>query len=258
MLYKYVVPKRVDVLENGLIRFTQAAALNDPFETYPCFTLFRSSLEERSRRLLKTVEGQFDAHSIDLGLLKIPSMVRDRVAELQRDLGAGYPMLSLTKKRNNLLMWSHYADAHRGFVIGFDSNNSFFHQERPRNMTPLGEGKYSAKRPVLPSYEECLPENVYETVFLTKSDHWSYEEELRMFAQPQAANASDKAPDGSDLFLFNFPADCLREIIFGYQMPANSKGNIAEVARNRYPGVDLFEAQLNETDFDLDVARYGG
>jgi hypothetical protein len=37
LVYKYVVPKRIDVIENGCIRLTQAAALNDPFEVYPCF-----------------------------------------------------------------------------------------------------------------------------------------------------------------------------------------------------------------------------
>jgi hypothetical protein len=34
-LYKYVVPERLDVLQNGFIRFTQPEALNDPFEMRP-------------------------------------------------------------------------------------------------------------------------------------------------------------------------------------------------------------------------------
>ncbi|MGD0820852.1 MAG: DUF2971 domain-containing protein [Desulfomonilia bacterium] len=36
-LYKYVTPERTDILKNGLIRFTQPVAFNDPFETLPCF-----------------------------------------------------------------------------------------------------------------------------------------------------------------------------------------------------------------------------
>ena len=165
-------------------------------------------------------------------------------------------MLSLTKKRNNLLMWSHYAAAHRGFVIGFDSNDSFFHKEKPRTITPISEVKYSNKRPVLPAFEECAPENVHEIVFLTKSEHWSYEEELRMFAQPQAADAVRKAADGLDIYLFNFPPECLREIIFGCQMSATNKEEIAAAAKNRYSRVELYEARLNETDFELDVVPY--
>ena len=34
-LYKYVTAERVSVLRNGLVRFTQPQALNDPFEIKP-------------------------------------------------------------------------------------------------------------------------------------------------------------------------------------------------------------------------------
>ena len=37
IVYKYLPPSRIDVLEDSRIRFTQPAALNDPFETFPCF-----------------------------------------------------------------------------------------------------------------------------------------------------------------------------------------------------------------------------
>ena len=34
-IYKYLSPERVDVLENQMLRFTQANYLNDPFEHLP-------------------------------------------------------------------------------------------------------------------------------------------------------------------------------------------------------------------------------
>ena len=34
-LYKYVIAERIDVLQNELIRFTQASALNDPWDMRP-------------------------------------------------------------------------------------------------------------------------------------------------------------------------------------------------------------------------------
>ena len=36
-IYKYVVEERIDILQNGLIRFTQPSVFNDPFEVYPYF-----------------------------------------------------------------------------------------------------------------------------------------------------------------------------------------------------------------------------
>src|SRR5260370_40744900 len=49
--YKYLHPDRLDVLKNGLIRFTEAPALNDPFESTPCLIglerYFRNQAPER-------------------------------------------------------------------------------------------------------------------------------------------------------------------------------------------------------------------
>lgn len=257
LVYKYVVPKRIDVIENGRIRFTQAAALNDPFETYPCLSLFNESLKERSRAVLKSVEKQFYDRSLVLGKFMIPKMVRDKTIQLQRDLSNDYPMLSLTTKRNNLLMWSHYAMAHRGFVIGLDSDHLFFHREKPRRMTPLSRVKYLKTRPVLPALEECEPEKVHEIVFLTKGEHWAYEEELRMFAQPEAADLVLKGDDGFDIYLFKFPQECLKEIIFGHQMQPVLKQKVSDIVERQYSHVELFETRLNDNDFDLDITPYG-
>lgn len=158
LVYKYVVPERIDVIENGCIRFTQAAALNDPFEVYPCFKVFKESLKERSRSVLKTVEDHFNARQVVIGSIMIPKLAQDKTKQLQCDLSTQYSMLSLTEKRNNLLMWSHYTDAHRGFVIGFDADHSFFHGEKPRGMTSLSKVNYSKERPVVPAFEECESE----------------------------------------------------------------------------------------------------
>jgi len=51
-------------------------------------------------------------------------------------------MLCLSGKWDNTLMWSHYADDHRGFMIEFSGEDPFFN---------FGFGKvvYSAERPLL-------------------------------------------------------------------------------------------------------------
>jgi hypothetical protein len=253
LAYKYVVPERIDMVEKGLIRFTQASALNDPFETNPCFSQFRKSVEEDSHETLDRNKYRFAPKDIAAGRLKIPEMVREKVTELQRQLCDEYPMLSLTTKRNNLLMWSHYASAHRGFVIGFDADNPFFNKkEMPRTITPLWKVNYSDKRPLVPVFDEC-DKDLTEMLFLTKSDHWAYEEELRMFARPEVADNVIKVKDDFDIYLFKFPPECVREIIFGCLMEQSQKERISELVKEHYANAELFQADLNETDFDLDV-----
>src|SRR5258706_3354075 len=84
-VYKYVTPERVDVLRNGRVRFTQAAALNDHFEARTCLTDLRKWFENRSRRLVKNVESRFSAHSIVTGSIMIPKKVRDGVAKFSQE-----------------------------------------------------------------------------------------------------------------------------------------------------------------------------
>jgi hypothetical protein len=74
-----------------------------------------------------------------------------------------YAMLSLTKQRNNLLMWSHYSASHQGFVIGFDAAHPFFNTQKPRIMTDLSEVTYSDRRVIVPKLEELENERIIET-----------------------------------------------------------------------------------------------
>ena len=162
-------------------------------------------------------------------------------------------MLSLTRKRNNLLMWSHYANAHQGFVIGFDTDNPFFKNDKtPRTITPLWEVNYSEKRPMVPEFEQCGGD-LTQLVFLTKSNHWSYEEELRMFAQPKAAAKTVEVGYGPPIYLLEFPKQCVGEVIFGFQMKEQLTERISKIIQKHYPNAKLFQACLHETDFDLDI-----
>jgi hypothetical protein len=51
IVYKYLPPNRTSVLEEGLIRFTQSGALNDPFETTPNMQRSSTHLEGMSCEL---------------------------------------------------------------------------------------------------------------------------------------------------------------------------------------------------------------
>ena len=60
MLFKYLEPDRIDVLDSNLIRFTQPADFNDPFEFKPVISTLASKeemdevFESKIKRLIKT------------------------------------------------------------------------------------------------------------------------------------------------------------------------------------------------------------
>lgn len=76
---------------------------------------------------------------------------------------------------DNLLMWSHYADSHKGVVIGFRINQKPFKDNPPLRM------KYSQQRFILDEQRIC-DNDVWEyikSILLTKSNKWRYENECR-------------------------------------------------------------------------------
>ena len=156
VLYKYMHPDRLDVVENQKIRFTQPNFLNDPFEVRPIFrSIFdRKDLERTFRRDLehaiceeidKNPATKNDKSSKEIAKI----LVADKLSLIQGDFitflegispnldeqfynasKEKIAILSLTEDRNNLLMWSHYADQHRGFVIGFDAKHNFINHRK--------------------------------------------------------------------------------------------------------------------------------
>jgi hypothetical protein len=254
IVYKYVHPDRLDVLENSEIRFSQAAALNDPFETMPCFSLVRKHLKQlMAQRYFKCTDDSLPSY--------VQPLIDSVIADIPKQFSEHFCILSLSKKRNNLLMWSHYADSHRGFVIGFDSGSPFFLHGSGKAVDGLREVTYSNNREVVPgkgfhSIDRELMNKANQMFFFTKSSDWGYEEELRILAHPNAADKTTRGNDGFDICLFRFPPECMREVIFGYRIPASKRQRIADLVARKYSQTALFQAVINESYFQLDIKPY--
>jgi len=193
---------------------------------------------------------------------KVPKLTTEQIevyarkeasAFLQR-VYPDYLILSLSKINDNRLMWSHYADSHRGMVLGFDSIHPFFSAWRP-GVTPLMDADYSETRFVLRRDKDWTNDSVVG-MFLRKSSDWIYEGEVRMFARSTAADKVDIAPDGQPLYLFNYPSECLKEVIFGVLANDDFRLNVMKIVRVKHPHVRLFQAMLNETDFNLEMVEF--
>jgi prenyltransferase beta subunit len=96
-------------------------------------------------------------------------------------------ILCLTEKKDNLLMWSHYANSHKGFVLEFNTEHCYFDQ-RKKNLQlaeHLKKVRYTFNRPEFVLFDTALltkenMDNWINNFIWVKSDHWSYEEEWRI------------------------------------------------------------------------------
>ena len=230
IFYKYVPPERIDILQNRLIRFTQPDALNDPFEARPNFytlatkegfaSAFADSIRQESRmwedcqrETQTSLDQQAFADKVErdpdyaeqlykkVSRSDLRTYARKRTYELCNVVG----ILSLSETPNNLLMWSHYAEDHTGFVLMLDSSHRFFKGNEPF----LGFAKpepvqYKSERPRITVEEVTMSE-----LFLTKGSDWQYEKEWRYLKFLNDANKRHEKSNTHPVELFRLPSKCI-------------------------------------------------
>lgn len=153
-------------------------------------------------------------------------------------------VLALTERWDCPLMWSHYADEHRGLCIEYDMNDNVCSHikpvdyGRPRSIkiTELMQWKFNK------SVE--AKQNVLDTYFFAKSPQWRYEKEWRDI---HPSNGVNHAPFRISGVYFGLRCDAaVRTSIV--KLLAKSDSRI--VFYNLYPLEDSFRLKRRVVDTD--------
>jgi hypothetical protein len=271
ILYKYLQPGRVDVLKNRNIRFTQPGDFNDPFEFRPQIQAAASDEQVRTyvennfdqlveqeldkygaltqlvpqatmRELLRTQKARLP----ELFRLLEPQMLENVSSALDRFLNQNVGVLCLSEVRDSILMWGHYTDDHRGFVLGFDSNHSFFSKRRS------GQDEFGFLRQV--EYQHQRPNVVLSDTsspawFQTKSEQWAYEKEWRTV---RVLSEADCRINGAPfpVCLFEFAPDAVLEIIVGLRSTPPMVQEMRSLASG-FPRAALLRAREDPCNYGL-------
>jgi hypothetical protein len=168
-VFKYM-PARLEFFDNFLLRASHKQSLNDPFEVRPSYDFWADlCLSINYTRFGETKEEI-------IGYLQ-----RQKEGSVWSELGMSiyteHGIISFTEEKDNLLMWSHYADEHRGIVVEFDCLHPFFNSN-------LGDGENSSvgklhrvmyRKSRLNKVNSHLMEPYFH-----KSNEWAYEKEHRL------------------------------------------------------------------------------
>jgi hypothetical protein len=127
----------LDDIERRRIKISEIDQLNDPFELW--------CVHQKDKRLRIALRG------------------------FKKEMGARFGMLCFSQRWHSPVLWSHYADKHRGICLGFEIDR--------RGIRAID---YLPTRPVL-----RVPPNRKDTnqLLFTKYSDWSYEEEWRAWIQ---------------------------------------------------------------------------
>lgn len=242
LLYKYVNIKGLIRILDGSIRFTQPSAFNDPFELLPEIILSPNE-KERQISLSFDIRAQRQSKSIPEQEISIPdghfsndALSREIVHTLNERIG----ILCLSKVKDSLLMWAHYADQYSGAVIAFDGTHEFFSDKieveyrpsRPRHTLE----RYLAETPI-PLSELCV-----------KSEQWSYEKEIRIIrtlAECEQIKEVDQRK--FPIFVQRIPINAIKSVILGERTPVEEQREI--FSRLKETNISLSLAAIDHSGF---------
>lgn len=173
-------------------------------------------------------------------LLKDPRHIQFISEELlKRIIHQQYGVASFSIYNHVILMWSHYADHHRGFCVGLDTEK--LHQFVKGTIARI---YYSENYPKIKPLNRVMDstDDLFNEIFKiisTKNFLWAYEGEYRIF-KANAANAA-----------LTLPKEIVKEVIIGCKTPPNEIKEILNVVKVNLPNANLFIAERHPEKYEL-------
>lgn len=154
-----------------------------------------------------------------------PNVFRDDISPFVKELMyTDYGISCFSKKGDNALMWSHYADSHRGICLVFDKNE--LRKSFMGRRIEMGEVDYKRNSPIrvtMKCEDNSVAFDAESSVFFNKMQCWSYEEEVRMFYEDTKKHKRRSVP---------FSKSCLKAIIFGERTDEDDKNTLVHLIEN--------------------------
>jgi hypothetical protein len=280
VLYKYVIPDRIDVLQNASIRFTPPINTNDIFEVRQTFDLvagpkfqaflkevapdvdfeepLRNALDEMhlgsvSNEHAKALVAVLGGGDLEANTRRLLDRVLDVVPELMNQptnvdrlldkFSSNQLLLSLTERPDSSPMWAHYAANSSGFVIGFDTSSDFFRRGDSKERQGLHKVKYFDGR------VREIADDPYAALVSKQAD-WAYEREWRLYLKAQEV-ANVISANGDEIHLVSFPRQAVQRVILGTRAPGALEDRLRTLLAASYPGVPLMRVKANRVTATL-------
>ena len=235
ILYKYLPLERIDILRTGQIMFTRPLAFKDLFDGVPSFEyLWEPGFHPNQTGFhVEIIRGLHQWWYRDAD---------------QNAITRSVVVLPLSERRDSILMWAHYARAHTGFAIGFDSEHDWFRRDAERGLVQVS---YTNVRP----HRRVLSEFTPEQMIATKSEQWSYEQEWRLI--DSTAAACGPPPSSSPhSFPFILKPLAVKEVVIGRRTPRSTHAHLRRlIAHAPFTHVQLFEADVHPRHFELEFHK---
>jgi hypothetical protein len=235
------------LLENMTIMAKNPVEFNDPYDCDLELLDLNSASKERSKKSIEIFNSQLspeEQHKI----IDFENLTDEKVIEMYKNyalpnFAKTIGVACFSEKGDNSLMWSHYTRSHKGICVGFDLAKLYF-SLRSLKKDELALIKVDYTNTFKPfDYFKDYNAAIYHWI-RTKSDIWSYEEEVRILFTNLIFNAHNK-------FLFEFDKRAIAEIYLGSKMLHEEEGWIKEFSRINLEKVKIFKMTKPTHSFKL-------
>lgn len=238
-------------LENRQIYFPKPSELNDPYDCNVPINFTDSTIEELEEIYQMLSEGLAEKEVISKQYLSngkpnkelqkdihsLAKKVELKKQEYFNKIGVACFSESPSSKPDNILLWSHYADGHKGFCLEFDTCYFPF----TGLVIPLQKVNYEPEFPSTNSASAVKGGEVWLIPLTTKSDEWFYEHEWRLIF-------------GKGSLICFYEPEALTAIYFGCLMPSEEKQKIAEKLDGS--PTKCYEMRISKTTYTLEIEKY--
>jgi len=248
IIYKYLsFETGVLAITNLSVGFKSPWAFNDPYDFFEGLICFENVPDGYREYLVDKYHPGFSEAEKKAKLAEFASVSDSVAIEYVKKNGMFNEVKNrgvscFSRKYDHMLMWSHYAQSHRGICIGFNMLQLY-----------INVARYSGERMIaLVNYvEEMEPVDYYysngEAILRwmkTKAAVWSYEEEIRIIL-----NGLDY--QGQENFIVNLDSDCFNSIYYGSMISNENRTLLDILTAEKMPNVEIFQMERQSNSFLL-------
>lgn len=299
--YKYVTAETaLLILQNRKLKYSSPITFNDPFDVQtrigfafhdsefaevfikelyrlvydekdPCldatvpFARNIQSLRKLAKRSIRMAEHAWMEAIKKNTAIKLFHQLLESMNAWWSRVGKASRIFCVVEEPDNLLMWAHYAQHHKGAVIQFECL-----PELDNPLCAAMKVNYVTDPPVIAKtvddyirYLTGQPHTVnHKTLFydlcLSKSVHWKYENEWRVFIPSDLQNPLiPKDASGNEILfdLISFYPQEIQSIYFGCKMSEDNRQKIETCLSGDFEHVKKYNCIRNEKKYKLDFVE---
>lgn len=249
-LYKYRslasdqdILRAQDLIVNNRIYFAAPSSFNDPFEGQVTIS-FGAPLHQKfdfltnyalDHGLQSSQANKWALRVLENNIAEPEAHIHDYLREAFRNRAG---ICTLSEINDDILMWAHYSDSHKGICIEFTPTTSV-HLKWFENAVPV---TYQKEFPLVQYYEssERPSEKDALTAMATKSVHWCYEKEWRLL----------RAKPGCH----ELPGGVISAVITGCAISMEHTRLVHEWVALSRSKIDFYSARITPGEYTLQIA----